>query len=240
MVEEHYFFAPDAATVNELPKEEARHAVRVLRMKPGDIIHLMDGKGMFFVAEITFAGSEKCIFNVLHSEKKEKAWTGKIHLAVAPTKMIGRMEWLVEKATEVGVDEITFLNCQFSERRKLRTDRLENIMISAMKQSRKPLKVKINDMIAFRDFVCQADGDRYIAHCFADHQRQDFFELLTAKPKGENVTIMIGPEGDFSAEEVALSLEKGFLPVTLGESRLRTETAALSAVMMSQLALRKV
>lgn len=167
MKEARYFYVPDAASSSELPSDEATHAIRVLRLKAGDEIFLMDGCGQFYTAEVTVASTKRCLYSIKETIEKEKDWNGYIHLAIAPTKMSDRMEWMVEKATEVGFDEITFLNCKFSERRTLRIDRLDKIIISAMKQSRKPWKPIINPMMDFSEFVKREEnGQKYIAHCY--------------------------------------------------------------------------
>ena len=239
MKEARFFYAPDAATQNELPQEEALHALRVLRLKAGDEIFLADGKGCFYRAEVTLAATHRCLFEILETLPQEKSWNAHIHLAIAPTKMMDRMEWMVEKAVEVGFDELTFLNCKFSERRVVRQARLEKIVAAAMKQSRKPWKPSINVMEKFGEFIARPrSGRKYIAHCYDEIPRKDLFGLLSESPK-EDVVVLVGPEGDFSIEEVKLALANGYESVTLGNSRLRTETAGLSAVMMAQLALRK-
>ena len=162
---------------------------------------------------------------------------------MAPTKMMDRVEWFSEKATEVGIDEITFLNCKFSERKVMRTVRLDKIVVSAVKQSRKPWKPKLNAMMSFKDFVTtKRDGHKYIAHCNGSFERKDLFNevyRLSNLDEGDSVTVLIGPEGDFSEDEIKLAMNNGYESVSLGTSRLRTETAALSATMLAQLALRK-
>ena len=171
---------------------------------------------------------------------QEKTWNGNIHLAIAPTKMTDRIEWLVEKATEIGFDDITFLNCRFSERKVLRIDRIEKIVVSAMKQSRKPWIPQVHEMMAFTDFVkANHTGKKYIAHCYEEIVRNDLFDELLSMNTPNDITVMIGPEGDFSIDEVELAMTHGFESISLGNSRLRTETAGLSAVMMAQLTLRK-
>ena len=174
------------------------------------------------------------MYSIKETVEKEKDWNGHIHLAIAPTKMADRMEWMIEKATEVGFDEITFLNCKFSERKTLRVDRLEKIVVSAMKQSRKPWKPMINPMTDFSEFIKKdVGGLRYIAHCYDEIVRSDLFENIGKNSTTDNITIMIGPEGDFSIDEVRQAMDNGYESVTLGRSRLRTETAGLSAVMMA-------
>ena len=258
MKEARYFYVPDAAAVNELPAEEAVHALRVLRLKEGDELFLMDGEGCFYRAEVALATTKKCIYAIRQTLRQTRAWRGRIHLAIAPTKDMGRMEWMAEKATEVGFDVLSFLDCKFSERKILRTDRIEKIVISAVKQSRKGWKPAVNPMMSFRSFIehCPDNGRKYICHCYPEIPRADFFSAIscvspavrssqdrrqtdadTPSP-AEDLTVLIGPEGDFSIDEVRLAMAHGFESVTLGNSRLRTETAGLSAVMMSQLARR--
>ena len=235
MKESRYFYTPDAASVQQLPDEEAAHAVRVLRMHEGDDMMLMDGKGCYYHAEVTVATQKHCSYRVLEVLPQQPQWAGHLHLAIAPTKMMERMEWLAEKAVEVGVDEITFLNCQFSERRVIKLPRIEKIVVSAMKQSRKAWKPKVNAMVPFGKFIeAHGEGRRFIAHCYEEFPKKYLFEELQACP-AEDVLVLVGPEGDFSFDEVQLAMQHGYESVSLGESRLRTETAGLVAVMMAQL-----
>lgn len=236
MKEVRYFYDPDLS--GSLPEEEAKHVVRVLRMKEGDIINLMDGRGSFHEAEITTASNHRCLYRILSSCEQTRPWAGKIHLAVAPTKLNDRIEWLAEKATEIGWDRVSFLNCQFSERRNIKTERIEKILVSATKQSHKAWIPQVDEMLSFKDFVKEFgnssgndDTDRFICHCYEGEKPH----LKDVLKKGRNCIVMIGPEGDFSVEEVALAEQYGFKPVTLGTSRLRTETAALVAVHLMQL-----
>ena len=244
MKEARYFYVPNAALETELPAEEAVHATRVLRLKEGDELFLMDGEGCFYQAEVALAtSSKKCLYTIKETLKQDLVWRGKIHLAIAPTKDMGRIEWMTEKATEVGFDEISFLDCKFSERKTLRVDRIEKIIVSAMKQSRKGWKPIVNPMTPFHSFIenCSNNGRKYICHCYKEIPRADFFTAISQEnlsSSGEDITVLVGPEGDFSIDEVRFALEHGFESVTLGNSRLRTETAGLSAVMMSQLARR--
>lgn len=229
--------------MTELPMEEAMHALRVLRLKSGDEMFLMDGEGNFYRAEVTIAATKRCMYEIKETLPQAKMWKGNIHVAIAPTKVMDRIEWFCEKATEIGVDEITFLNCKFSERKVMRTVRLDKIVVAAVKQSHKPWKPSLNAMVSFKDFVTTPRGGRkYIAHCYEEIERKDFFTevyRLADIDGGEDVTVLIGPEGDFSIDEVRLAVENGYESVTLGASRLRTETAALYATMAAQLALRK-
>lgn len=222
----HLFYTPDIDTCNELPQEEAAHAVRVLRLEPGDEVMLTDGRGNFYRAAIGHTTGKRCSVDIIETIPQPPLWTGHIHIAVAPTKNIDRMEWFAEKATEIGMDELTFLNCRFSERRIVKTERIEKILISAMKQSLKARLPKLNDMTDFNTFVSQPfSGQKFIAHCY----EQDKTELRDIAGTKEDAVVLIGPEGDFSEEEVQLALSKGFRPISLGPSRLRTETAALVA-----------
>ena len=243
MKEERFFYAPNASVTKELPEEESQHATRVLRLISGDEIFLMDGKGAFYRAEITLATKKHCLYDIKETMPQEKSWHGRIHLAIAPTKMLERIEWMVEKATEIGFDEITFLNCKFSERKTIRTDRIERIVVSAMKQSRKPYKPVVNEMTEFQNFIDNFDSNNrygFIAHCYDEIPRKYLLPEIQKLPSHADVTVLVGPEGDFSMDEVKLAIEHGFKPITLGPSRLRTETAGLMAVTMSQLVKVKV
>ena len=246
MKESRFFYVPNADQMTELPADETVHALRVLRLKGGDEIFLMDGKGCFYRAEVTVASNKHCIYAIKESMPQQRTWNGHIHLAIAPTKDIGRIEWLVEKATEVGFDEITFLDCQFSERHNLRVDRIEKIVVSAVKQSRKAWKPVVNPLTPFKNFMAQSQsGHRYICHCYEEVIRKDFFTELKTIPslsgrqsETPDIIVLVGPEGDFSIDEVRLAVTQGYESVTLGTSRLRTETAGLSAVMMAHLVCR--
>ena len=238
MKETRFFYVPDAVQQQELPAAEAMHAMRVLRLKSGDELFLMDGVGNYYRAVVTIAATHNCYYDIVERLPQTPQWQGHIHLAIAPTKMLDRIEWMVEKATEVGVDEITFFHSKFSERKLLKTTRLEKIAISAMKQSHKAWKPVIHEMISFKDLMSSpVEGHKYIAHCYEEIPRTSLFEELQALDKNaaESVTVLIGPEGDFSIDEVQMALEVGYQSVHLGNSRLRTETAGLMAVTMMQL-----
>ena len=236
MKETRYFYVPDAAHLQELPSDEASHAVRVLRLGTGDELMLMDGQGCFYRAEVTVASNHHCMYAIQETMPQERPWQGHIHLAIAPTKLIDRMEWMIEKAVEIGIDEITFLDCKFSERKVVKTERLDKIAVSAMKQSRKAWKPVLHEMTSFKEFItADRGGDKYIAHCYEEVERTFLFDELKALAATEDVTILIGPEGDFSMDEVKDALAQGYHSVHLGTSRLRTETAGLAAVMMAQL-----
>ena len=223
----HLFYTPDIATTLELPQDEAAHALRVLRLAEGDEVMLTDGKGSFYRAEIDMVSGKRCYVRIVETTTPEPLWRGHLHLAMAPTKNMDRIEWFAEKATEIGFDELTFLDCRFSERRVVKTERVEKILVSAMKQSLKPTLLILNGMTPFNRFVAQPfKGQKFIAHCYEG----DKVPLMQALQPGEDALVLIGPEGDFSPEEVQLAIQHGFQPITLGKSRLRTETAALVAV----------
>ena len=241
MKESRYFYVPDAANQTELPPDEAMHAMRVLRLKGGDELFLMDGIGNYYRAQVTIAATHHCYYEILEQMPQERQWQGRIHLAIAPTKMLERIEWMLEKATEVGFDELTFLDCKFSERRVVKTERIEKIVVAAMKQSRKAWKPVVNGMQGFKSFVtAERPGQKFICHCYDMEDvkcgmpdvKPFLFDVLKA---GEDATVLIGPEGDFSIDEVRLAEEYGYVSVSLGRSRLRTETAALAAVHIMQM-----
>ncbi len=236
MKEIRYFHVPHAGETNALPPDEAQHAVRVLRLQPGDGMMLMDGEGTFFKAEVDVVSNHSCLYRILDTLPQHRPWPGHIHLAIAPTKMAERMEWLLEKAVEVGVDEVSFLDCRFSERHILKLPRLEKITVSAMKQSRKAWQPRLHEMMPFDRFiVAERSGAKYIAHCYEEVERTFLFDELRRVPSDVPVTILVGPEGDFAMEEVQQAVALGYRSIHLGNSRLRTETAGLAAVMMAQL-----
>ena len=233
----YLFYTPDIETSHFLSEEESAHCVRVLRYDRGDEILLTDGRGTTYHARITNPHPRHCEFEVLSQEKQEKTHNIYLHVAIAPTKNIERLEWMVEKCTEIGVDEITPLLCRFSERKNLRNDRLEKIILSAAKQSLTPYLPKLNPLTDFGTFIDPSNSpsrggigdeskmDKFIAHCYKDEKR----ELKDVLQKGRDVLILIGPEGDFSEQEVETAIANGFVPVGLGRSRLRTETAGVVA-----------
>jgi 16S rRNA (uracil1498-N3)-methyltransferase len=237
MKEVRFFYVPDAANCTELPEEEATHALRVLRLKTGDEMMLMDGQGNYYRAEVTLAHTHHCCYAIKDVLPQERQWKGSVHLAIAPTKMMDRIEWMVEKTVEIGVDELSFLDCQFSERRVVKLPRIEKIVISAVKQSRKAWMPQVNEIKSFDDFINTISTEhKYIAHCYDEIPRTYLFDELRLSSDTCDAVVMIGPEGDFSIDEVRRAMDKGFKSVHLGTSRLRTETAGLSAVMMMQLA----
>ena len=222
----HVFYTPDIQNRAELPAEEAAHAIRVLRLQAGDEVTLTDGKGNFYRAEISVASNKRCLVNILETQPQEPLWQGHLHIAMAPTKNMDRTEWFAEKATEIGFDQLTFLNCRFSERKVIKTERIQKILVSAIKQSLKARLPLLNEMTDFNKFVRQPfNGQKFIAHCY-EGEKPLLKDILK---RGEDALVLIGPEGDFSEEEVKLAIEQGFQPISLGRSRLRTETAALVA-----------
>ena len=237
MKEIRFFYDPQIS--GELPEDEAKHATRVLRLSAGDELLLMDGNGIFFRAEITVADNHRCLYRILEDMPQERAWEGHIHLAMAPTKLNDRVEWFAEKATEIGMDELSFLDCRFSERRVIKCERIDKILISAVKQSHKAWKPVLNEMTSFERFVkAERKGDKFICHCYDQEDIEEGTEkpfLMDVLKRGVASTVLIGPEGDFSVDEVKLALQHGYRSVALGTSRLRTETAALVAVHMMQL-----
>lgn len=228
----HIFYTPDIVAEMQLPDEEAQHCIRVLRMTEGDEILLTDGKGSFYKALIRTAHPKHCRIEIVETITPDPLWNVKIEIAVAPTKNMDRMEWFTEKATEIGIDKIIPILCDHSERKALKEERLEKIAVSAMKQSMKPVLPQILPLTPFDKIVStHFDGQKFIAHCY----KEDKTELKDAYQKGSNALILIGPEGDFSEKEVEKAIRNGFLPVSLGRSRLRTETAALVACHTIQL-----
>ena len=221
------FFAPDIATNPILPSSDSQHCVRVLRMRQGDAIEVIDGRGNKYSCRITDANPHKTALEIVNVEKVIPAWNYNVTVAVAPTKNMDRMEWLVEKLTEIGVNRIVPLLCRHSERKEIKTERLERIAVSAMKQSLKAELPVIEPMMPISQFIAeQAHGQRFIAYCDRSIPRRLLAKEIEA---GIDFTIMIGPEGDFDQQEIRAALDAGFIPVTLGDNRLRTETAALTA-----------
>lgn len=207
-----------------LDEIESHHCIKVLRLKPGDKVSMVDGKGGFFEGVISLPDSRACAVEILKSEFEHGKRNYHLHIAIAPTKNIDRFEWFLEKATEIGIDEISPIICQRSERKVLREDRLEKVISSAMKQSLKAYHPVLHPATTFGKFIeKQNENNKLIAHCIEEEK----LELLRFKPQGSNFTLLIGPEGDFSPEEVKQAISNGFIPVSLGKSRLRTETAGI-------------
>lgn len=220
------FYAPEIEATGVLPETESGHCCRVLRMKEGDKIYVTDGKGHRFECLILEAHPKHTAVEILTMADIKPWWGFQLELCVAPSKNADRMEWLVEKAVEIGVDRIILMKCKRSERKTLRTDRLEKIAISAMNQSLKTNRTEITGPIEFKDIIKDDFyGFKCLGYCDDSHPLLNFADEY----KGGNLRILIGPEGDFTAEEVALATEKGYIPVTFGGSRLRLETAALYA-----------
>ncbi len=220
------FYQPGIPTgIHYLDPEESRHCSKVLRKKTGDVIQITDGIGNLYQAKLTESKSEKCSFKI-ESTQREKKRPFNIHIAIAPTKNPDRTEWFVEKAIEIGVDEISFLLCDNSERAALKTDRLEKLAISATKQSLRSTLTKINHMVLLKDFVVNTNATwKYIA--YVDQTNPNHL-LKSATPNSDYV-ILIGPEGDFSKKELELATINNYKKISLGKSRLRTETAGVVA-----------
>lgn len=221
------FYSPNIATSHELDEEQSGHAVRVLRHKDGDELVIVDGYGKFYDTHIVNAHPKHCAVEI-DNVTEENHWPYHVELAVAPTKNLDRMEWLIEKATEMGLDRFVPLKCRFSERKELKTERIRRIAVSAMKQSLKATLPAIEEMVDIKSYIKEEfNGQKFIAHCIKDAHRKLLSKEISPRQK---VRILIGPEGDFSEEEIALAIDNGYVPVSLGEQRLRTETAALAAV----------
>ena len=223
------FYTPNiekTASSITLDETESKHAIKVLRLNNGDKINLVDGKGTFYDAEITQAHAKKCELKIL-SIKPENNTKPHIHIAIAPTKNNDRLEWFIEKATEIGICEITPIICQRSERKVIKVDRLEKTAVAAMKQSLKATLPKINEAVAFKDFIKNNTQTKncFIAHCL-DNTEKHLTEICL---KNYAVIVIIGPEGDFSKEEIELAIKTNFKPISLGKSRLRTETDGIVA-----------
>ena len=222
------FYNPEineAAEFFTFDKEESKHIVKVLRKKDTDILYVTNGLGSLFTTQITLGSDSKCTVKIVSVEKAEVP-KYRVHLAVAPTKMNDRYEWFLEKATELGISEITPIICDHSERKQIKTDRFDKIIQSAMKQSNQYYLPVLNEPVAFKDFVkMKSEGLRLVAHC----EKADKNTLKHVLEKDMSVTVLIGPEGDFSPKEIQLALENGYVAVSLGKTRLRTETAAIVA-----------
>lgn len=224
------FYTPDIAagashyTLNE---EESKHAIRVLRLQNGDILQLVDGRGGFYTARILDPHPKKTLLIITQVQQGFGKRNHYLHIAVAPTKNIERLEWFLEKATEIGIDEVSLIQCQRSERKDAKTERLDKIITSAVKQSIKAYHPQLNSMQPFSKLVGEYhEGQKFIAHCLPG---EDKVTLASQLELHGSCLILIGPEGDFTEKEIAEALQNGYKPITLGESRLRTETAALEA-----------
>ncbi|MDX8340015.1 16S rRNA (uracil(1498)-N(3))-methyltransferase [Draconibacterium sp. IB214405] len=228
------FYVPTISGAEVLLDEtESKHAIRVLRLKEDDEIELVDGKGGFYKARITDANPKKCKLGIINSQNEFGKKNFHLHIAIAPTKNIDRTEWFLEKCTEIGIDEITPLLSEHSERKVIKPERLEKILVSAMKQSVKAYLPKLNELTKLSDLLTQAtETKKFIAHCNEGEKPH----LKNVVNPGDNVLILIGPEGDFSPEEVELALANGFEAISLGDARLRTETAGVVACHIVNLA----
>ena len=229
----HLFYTEDIQidqNTYQLSEEESKHAIRVLRLNQGDQVQLIDGRGGFYQAEILDPHPKRTSLKINSAISEYQKPSFKLHIAVAPTKNIDRIEWFLEKATEIGIQEITPIICEHSERKEVKIDRLNKVVVSAMKQSLKAYMPQINEAISFQSFIKNISNipaiNKAIAHCEEDQEKQYLNQIFKA---GESYIILIGPEGDFSPNEIKTALSAGFNPVSLGEARLRTETAALYA-----------
>lgn len=222
------FYAPDIESDAELSEVESGHCCRVLRMKCGDLVEVVDGKGHAFECRILDAHPKHTSLEIISKVEEPLHWTPRVTLALAPTKNMDRMEWLVEKAVEIGVNRLVFLDCAHNVRRVVKRERIEKIMVSAMKQSLKSWLPDFVEMIDIGKFM-ESDTSRckYMGYCSSEIERKEFAREYDGF---SDVTIMIGPEGDFTSEEVECAIGHGFVPVTFGDTRLRTETAALYAL----------
>lgn len=225
----HLFYTPDVEASHPmyfLSEEESKHCVRVLRLQAGDEVQLIDGRGSLYSAVIHEAHPKRTILKITGIQTEFGKRNHYLHIAIAPTKNIERFEWFLEKATEIGIDEITPIICQRSERKEVKTDRSAKIITAAIKQSLKAYHPVLNPPIAFNKFIQQQfNGQKFIAHCIEDSKSS----LAAGVKKLGSYVILIGPEGDFTPAEIDLALQNKFKAITLGESRLRTETAALAA-----------
>lgn len=223
----HLFYTPDISSDTYiLNEEESKHCIKVLRLQTGNSLYLIDGKGGFYEALIEDPHPKRTRLKILNVQNGFGKRNHYLHIAIAPTKNIERMEWFLEKATEIGIDEITPLICDRSERKDLKIERLNKVITSAVKQSIKAYHPKLNEPQRFRDFIRNdVDCQKFIAHCI-DSEKTTLKDQLKLN---SDYLVVIGPEGDFTPSEVDSAIEKGFLPISLGRSRLRTETAALEA-----------
>jgi len=236
----HLFYTPElllsspSSKVNELfiytlNEEESKHSIRVLRLAIGAKIILVDGAGGWYEAEIADDNPKRCTVNILKHTKEFGKRNFNLHIAIAPTKNMDRLEWFTEKATEIGIDEISLLDCRNSERPIVKTERLNKVAISAIKQSLKAYLPKVNEMMDYKKFISATanfKGQKFIAHCYSKETKSHLKDLYQS---GNDALLLIGPEGDFSVDEVKLAIDYGYKQISLGSSRLRTETAALYA-----------
>lgn len=222
------FYAPDIEQTLSLPESDSQHCVRVLRRRPGDIIEVIDGRGNAFTCRLVDAHSKHASVEIVEKRNQPLPWSYNITIAVAPTKLMDRMEWMVEKLVELGVNRIVPLLCDHSERKEIKTERLEKIAVSAMKQSLKATMPIIDPMTSIKEFVASVGSDsaKFVAYC---DKSIDRVLLSRSCEQNRDTIVLIGPEGDFSPSEIKMLLANGFKPVSLGDCRLRTETAAVNA-----------
>lgn len=221
------FYSPHILQSSLLPEKESQHCVKVLRMRDGDKLTVTDGNGFFYECTLLHANPKQCMVSIQKTIEKCRTRNYRLRIAFAPTKQMERNEWFIEKAVEIGIDGFTPVICHYSERKEIKTERLEKIVVSAMKQSQQAYMPETDELTGFENFIARPfNGKKYIAHCY-DLPKDPLTHLYK---KGEDALILIGPEGDFSREEVEQAIAAGFEPVSLGESRLRTETACLAAI----------
>ena len=226
------FYAPEISLPRyTLPEEESKHCIRVLRMRLGDELHLTDGRGTMYRCKVVDDNVKRCTVEIVESSAEYEKMSYGLTLAVAPTKNIDRFEWFLEKATEVGITEIIPIECDHSERRQIKFDREEKVITSAVKQSLKAYHPQLDELTPLRKLIAEPfEGQKFIAHCDPTFEKRDYLPSIIKK--SEKILILIGPEGDFSPEEIKFALENGFKPISLGTQRLRTETAAVVATVM--------
>lgn len=227
------FYSPDIASRLELPESDSRHAVKVLRLTEGDELQVVDGQGHIYRCRLSAAHPKHAAVEIIETIPSPLPWPQRIAVAVAPTKHLDRMEWMVEKLTEIGVNDIIPILCRRSERREIKEERLEKIAVSAMKQSLKAVLPAVWPMTPLRDLLTLMPGaQRFVAYCDPSRPRVDMARACAPR---RDTLILIGPEGDFDPTEIESTLAAGFVPVTLGDNRLRTETAALYAVTITHI-----
>ncbi len=225
----HLFYTPDINPTHPqyfLTEEESKHAIRVMRLEVGSVMQLIDGKGGLYTAEIIDSHPKRTILQIKSTVQEYGKRNHYLHIAIAPTKNMERLEWFLEKATEIGIDEISLIICQRSERKEAKAERLNKIITAAIKQSLKAYHPKLNEVIPLAELLAKPfEGQKFIAHC-EDSEKVTLSSMLQ---KHSRYLILIGPEGDFTPHEIDMALQNGYNAITLGESRLRTETAALEA-----------
>ncbi len=231
----HFFYQPNlSAEYIHLDEDESKHAIRVLRIVAGDQVEVVNGKGQRVIAEVSKDHPKRCELRIISRVQETSPRPYYLHVAVAPTKSIDRIEWFLEKAVEIGIDEVSFLKCENSERTAVKMERMEKVAVSAMKQSQQSRIPVLNEVRQFDELLSNTTGDiRLIAHCEESAKNP----IQTKIEKGKSILVLIGPEGDFSTNEINQALAEGFIPISLGETRLRTETAALYAVINAAITL---